>query len=96
MRNPKKLVFIHIPKTAGTSLRLLIESNYEPHERKFIYTYENLDVELAKALEDPAIKCIFGHFPLRPVIADSNATVVTLFREPIARSISHTTTINAD
>ena len=89
MSNSKKLVFIHIPKTAGTSLRLLIESNYEPHERKSIYTYENLDNELQKALEDPQIKCIFGHFPLRPVIAESDATVVTLFREPIARSISH-------
>lgn len=89
MRNPKKLVFIHIPKTAGTSLRLLIESNYEPHERKSIYTYENLDNELAAALEDPKIKCIFGHFPLRPVIAQSDAMVVTMFREPIARSISH-------
>jgi vacuolar-type H+-ATPase subunit C/Vma6 len=52
MRNPKKLVFIHIPKTAGTSLRLLIESNYEPHERKSIYTYENLDNELQKASSD--------------------------------------------
>ena len=89
MRNPKKLVFIHIPKTAGTSLRLLLESNYKENERRAIYSHKDLDEQLASALNDPKIKCIYGHFPLRPVIAESNAKVVTLFREPIARSMSH-------
>ena len=89
MRNPKKLVFIHIPKTAGTSLRLLLESNYKETERRAIYSHQDLDEQLASALNDPKVKCIYGHFPLRPVIAESNATVVTLFREPIARSMSH-------
>ena len=89
MRNPKKLVFIHIPKTAGTSLRLLLESNYKETERRAIYSHQDLDEQLATALNDPKVKCIYGHFPLRPVIAESNATVVTLFREPIARSMSH-------
>ena len=89
MRNPKKLVFIHIPKTAGTSLRLLLESNYKETERRAIYSHQDLDEQLASALNDPKVKCIYGHFPLRPVIAESNATVVTLFREPVARSMSH-------
>lgn len=89
MRNSKKLVFIHIPKTAGTSLRLLLESNYKATERRAIYSHQDLDEQLASALNDPKVKCIYGHFPLRPVIAESNATVVTLFREPIARSMSH-------
>ncbi|MAZ96392.1 sulfotransferase family 2 domain-containing protein [Schleiferiaceae bacterium] len=89
MRHSKKLVFIHIPKTAGTSLRLLLESNYKESERRSIYSHKNLDQQLKSALEDSEIKCIYGHFPLRPVIAESNATVVTLFREPIARSMSH-------
>jgi hypothetical protein len=89
MRNPKKLVFIHIPKTAGTSLRLLLESNYKETERRAIYSHQDLDEQLASALNDPKVKCIYGHFPLRPIIAESNATVVTLFREPIARSMSH-------
>ena len=89
MRNPKKLVFIHIPKTAGTSLRLLLESNYKETERRAIYSHQDLDEQLASALNDPKVKCIYGHFPLRPVITESNATVVTLFREPLARSMSH-------
>jgi hypothetical protein len=89
MSKSKKLVFIHIPKTAGTSLRLLLESNYEEAERAAIYSHQDLDENLAKALADPKIKCIYGHFPLRPVIIASDATVVTLLREPIARSISH-------
>jgi len=89
MRNPKKLVFIHIPKTAGTSLRLLLESNYKETERRAIYSHQDLDEQLASALNDSKVKCIYGHFPLRPVIAESNATVVTLFREPLARSMSH-------
>ena len=79
MRHSKKLVFIHIPKTAGTSLRLLLESNYKEGERRSIYSHKDLDQQLKSALERPDIKCIYGHFPLRPVIAESNATVVTLF-----------------
>jgi len=70
-------------------LRLLLESNYTEAERAAIYSHQDLDENLAKALADPKIKCIYGHFPLRPVIIDSDATVVTLLREPIARSISH-------
>ena len=89
MSKSKKLVFIHIPKTAGTSLRLLLESNYTEAERAAIYSHQDLDENLTKALADPKIKCIYGHFPLRPVIIASDATVVTLLREPIARSISH-------
>jgi hypothetical protein len=89
MSNSKKLVFIHIPKTAGTSLRLLLESNYREDERIGIYSHENLDQRLADALADPKIKCIYGHFPLRPVVVESEAMVMTLLREPIARSMSH-------
>ena len=70
-------------------MRLLLESNYTEAERAAIYSHQDLDENLAKALADPKIKCIYGHFPLRPVIIDSDATVVTLLREPIARSISH-------
>jgi hypothetical protein len=89
MSKSKKLVFIHIPKTAGTSLRLLLESNYKESERIGIYSHENLDQRLAEALADPKIKCIYGHFPLRPVVVESDALVMTLMREPIARSMSH-------
>lgn len=89
MARPKKLVFIHIPKTAGTSLKHLLESNYAESERLAIYNRDRLDERLAEALQDPKIKCIYGHFPLRPVVVDSDAVVVTLFREPIARTVSH-------
>ena len=70
-------------------MRLLLESNYKETERRAIYSHQDLDEQLASALNDPKVKCIYGHFPLRPIIAESNATVVTLFREPIARSMSH-------
>ncbi len=70
-------------------MRLLLESNYREDERIGIYSHENLDQRLAEALADPKIKCIYGHFPLRPVVVESQAMVMTLLREPIARSMSH-------
>ncbi|MEY2962931.1 MAG: hypothetical protein RL754_192 [Bacteroidota bacterium] len=70
-------------------MRGLIETNYAKGERQAVYSRENLDQVLTDALADPKIKCIYGHFPLRPVIAESDAFVFTMLREPIARSISH-------
>lgn len=89
MSQPKKVVFIHIPKTAGTSIVGLLEANYPKKHRRAIYSLEYLDRELQKALEDPMIHCIYGHFPLRPVIAQSDAFVFTVLRDPVQRSISH-------
>ena len=42
-------------------MRLLLESNYSEAERAAIYSHQDLDENLAKALADPKIKCIYIH-----------------------------------
>lgn len=88
MRTPKKIVFLHIPKTAGTSLVNLLEENYCEEERAAIYSHKDLDFHLENALNNPRIKVIYGHFPLRPCIINSDAFVFTFFRDPVKRVIS--------
>ncbi|MDX2100553.1 MAG: sulfotransferase family 2 domain-containing protein [Leptolyngbyaceae cyanobacterium bins.59] len=91
-RSPSSpLIFLHIPKTGGTTLNNILNRCYRPETRFQIYQekdWENIcqlpDQERAK------IKLIQGHinFGLHPKIARS-ATYLTLLRHPIDRLISH-------
>jgi hypothetical protein len=93
------VIFTHIPKTAGTSLRHIIQSQFQPHQvfefyhlktappkvRKGIEKYNNLTVNQKKA-----IKFVSGHvgfglheFLLRP------CTYITVLRDPVERVVSY-------
>jgi len=82
--NKKLIVFMHIPKTAGTTLRLLIEQNYKVWE---IYRENKEAPEKIKIL--PYIKCIQGHQPFAyHDINDRPHTYITMLRDPVQRVIS--------
>jgi hypothetical protein len=93
------VIFTHIPKTAGTSLRHIIQSQFQPHQvfefyhlktappkvRKGIEKYNNLTVNQKKA-----IKFVSGHvgfglheFLLRP------CSYITVLRDPVERVVSY-------
>jgi hypothetical protein len=90
------VIFLHIPKAAGSTLHPIIERQYEPaeiwtvdgaHVRESIETFKQLS-----EAERGRIRVLKGHmsfglhrYLLRP------ATYVTLLREPIDRIISHYT-----
>ena len=57
-------IFMHIPKTAGSSIRQLIKRNYNVDERYPIYGYENINNRLNRV--DYNSKIIYGHFKIRP------------------------------
>ncbi|MGM0887582.1 MAG: sulfotransferase family 2 domain-containing protein [Bacillota bacterium] len=80
----KLFIFVHIPKTAGTTLSRIIEDQYKGNEFwKYSYDYQVL-IEKANKM-----KCVIGHFPFgvhqhikRPY------TYLTMLRDPVERLIS--------
>ena len=89
--HPKKLVFLHIPKTAGSSIGSFFDSQFQEDEVCHIYS-GNPNVELEKALIDDRIKFIRGHFglykALRPSLNNTDVFIFTFLRDPVNRVIS--------
>lgn len=87
------IVFLHLPKAAGSTLSGVLVRQYEPDEVHAISTpiWENLD--RFRALPEArrhAIRLLLGHMPfglhewLRPPVR-----YVTMIREPLGRVMSH-------
>lgn len=92
----KTLIFLHIPKTAGISMRQIIEAQYEP---KTIWTVsgsgsgKNAMAILSKMSDDEKrkIRLIQGHnvLCLMNSYEPQHVTLFTMLRNPIERVISH-------
>lgn len=87
------IYFLHIPKTAGSSLRQVIEANYAPEELEVIGVHWTNWLRSEKVQEriqnKPNIKAVHGHFSfgLHEDIA-GRADYVTFLRRPRQRVIS--------
>lgn len=90
----RALIFLHIPKSGGTTLHGIIESQY-PADR--IYTIDSRDVRASiaafKALpeaERRRLRVLKGHmaFGLHAWLPQPS-TYITLVRHPVERAISH-------
>jgi hypothetical protein len=83
----RTLVFIHLMKTGGTSLRAILEA---PFERSRICPVHDNNLHRLSAAELGRFDCFSGHFDFSSVrlIPRSNISVVALFREPRARLVS--------
>jgi Galactose-3-O-sulfotransferase len=89
----RALLFLHIHKTAGTTLNRIIEQEYNPF---FIYTIEGRRIEWSidhfKSLPErrrAAMKVVKGHmsFGLHELLPQPS-TYITFLRDPIERCIS--------
>jgi hypothetical protein len=90
---PPMIVFLHIPKTAGTSFRFILENSFGPshchatHVRSSRFT--QADFEFARRFF-PRLKSIAGHNLVDPLqLSVPNPFYVTFLRNPIARVISN-------
>lgn len=89
------VVFVHIPKTAGTTLHLVIERQYHPRKVVSIYTDEENADQINRLQNFPAtqkqkIKVIKGHTFFRwHQLLSQPCAYFTLLRNPIERFISN-------
>lgn len=88
MVNWNKHVFLHIPKTAGTTLTSIIERNYAPLEIVRLYEPEHFEAQMIDGLKNEKQKMLFGHFPYVNALNDPSIYCFTFLREPILRTIS--------
>lgn len=86
--NPKVLVFVHVPKCAGTTLRPVITSHYYLADVILSYPNGTDDVDLSTLLNGHA-KCYYGHFYMDIHIVPENFVCVTVIRDPVKRIVSH-------
>lgn len=96
--NPPKVFFLHIPKTAGTTFREILQKhfrgcNVQPSRfvklKKRGYPHFLYPVELAeREIED--CRYLSGHYPfIYRHLLGANCQVLTFLRDPVERAISN-------
>jgi len=84
-----KTIFLHIPKTAGTSLMHLVAGQYPRGRCLFIYSHQPEVLASSRRLVEN-VEAIFGHFSYGiHELLDVDAKYVTFLRNPIDRVISY-------
>lgn len=82
------LAFVHIPKTAGTTLHKIISHQYR---QIFIHhdTQGPPDTTLADRIRRASPQVVMGHFSVGLHTVVPEVRYITCLREPVARIVSH-------
>jgi hypothetical protein len=81
----KILIFVHIPKTGGTSLANIIYKQYKPGDVLLVEDTSGNSIDQVT----PNIKCILGHNVFGKYNHLGPCIHVTMLRNPVDRVISH-------
>ena len=93
--NDNPLVVLHVPKTAGTSLRKIIKNNYIPEELLFVYDnhpnfFSTRELKNLSLEDINKFKVIMGHIQFDIKIFPCNKfNFLTFVRDPVNRVISY-------
>lgn len=90
--HPEKVLFLHIPKTAGTSLRAIVDEEYEGSLQLTLYEPSPYDPATLVRLQSrvPAAKAFIGHvFFGTDEVLGFRARYVTFLRHPVPRVVSY-------
>ena len=87
------MIFLHVPKTGGTSFRFVLENSFgvshcnTNHTRKPVFTQR--DLEFARKVF-PRLRSLAGHNLVNPLgLSLPDPFFTTILRDPVARVISH-------
>ncbi|MEB3100425.1 sulfotransferase family 2 domain-containing protein [Ferviditalea candida] len=84
------LLFLHVHKTGGTTLRSIINKQYPAEECLFLYDQEH-DMSNGKYPPNKleGIRCIYGHFHFGiHRFIPQPSTYITMLRDPVERVVS--------
>jgi hypothetical protein len=83
------LIFMHIPKTAGITLRTIISNQYKPEEVINTFHHETGFETIVQQVRTENIKCLLSHHPFGiHKMLNKPFTYVTMLRDPVDRVIS--------
>jgi len=95
MENKKPIyLFMHLPKTAGTSMRNLLERNYDRDQLLYVYQEPpGVSLDTIKAYDKnrlDKVRVVYGHFPfgIHKLVDDYPIQYITMLRDPVQRVIS--------
>ncbi len=91
MSKPDHLIFLHIPKTAGTTLNDVIHRQYRESEMMSIYNVFQGDTFTGLSAEQRnTIKILKGHVPfgIHSGFTEGSMEYFTILREPVDRVVS--------
>ncbi|MDJ0650811.1 MAG: tetratricopeptide repeat protein [Xenococcaceae cyanobacterium MO_188.B19] len=95
------VIFSHIPKTAGSTVNIVIDSNYEhifnfyprrnPSSTKLPDWINDFQEGMTALKDNPKAKLLRGHFGLgvHELLGVDNCIYITVLRDPVDRVISH-------
>ncbi len=89
-----KLIFVHIPKTAGSTFHLILNKRYAPKETCNLFGAKYQDPEIKKFIDAPIegkehIRLLKGHMPFGlHAYLPGNANYISILRDPVERVVS--------